>query len=99
MQIAGCFSKTGLSCAVFQSTVNRMNSKTKHAASGSGLLGVAIFAITLPMTRLATGTADVPELSPWFATLGRAALAGGLSIVFLLATRSRWPDTRRVAPT
>ncbi|MFM2049616.1 MAG: hypothetical protein RL682_107, partial [Pseudomonadota bacterium] len=31
-----------------------------------GLLGVAIFAVTLPMTRLATGTADAPQLSPWF---------------------------------
>ena len=29
-----------------------------------GLLGVVIFALTLPMTRLATGTVDAPQLSP-----------------------------------
>jgi drug/metabolite transporter (DMT)-like permease len=56
-----------------------------------GLLGVAIFAVTLPMTRLATGTAAAPQLSPWFVTFGRAALAGMLSIAFLTLTRSRWP--------
>lgn len=58
-----------------------------------GVLGVVIFAVTLPMTRLATGTADAPQLSPWFVTFGRAALAGGLSLVFLLATRSRLPTS------
>ncbi len=56
-----------------------------------GVLGVAMFAITLPMTRLATGTAAAPQLSPWFVTLGRAALAGALSVVFLLATRTPRP--------
>ena len=58
-----------------------------------GVLGVAIFAVTLPMTRLATGTADAPQLSPWFVTFGRATLAGALSIAFLLFTRSRLPTT------
>jgi drug/metabolite transporter (DMT)-like permease len=56
-----------------------------------GLLGVAVFGLTLPMTRLATGTADAPQLSPWFVTWARAALAGGLSALYLLATRSRRP--------
>jgi len=75
-----------------------MNSKNETRGLWLGLLGVAIFAITLPMTRLATGTADAPQLSPWFVTLGRAALAGGLSIVFLLATRSRWPTPAEWRP-
>ena len=57
-----------------------------------GVLGVAFFAVTLPMTRLATGTQGAPQLSPWFVTLGRAALAGGLSVMFLLATRSPRPQ-------
>ena len=57
-----------------------------------GVLGVAFFAVTLPMTRLATGTQAAPQLSPWFVTLGRAALAGVLSVVFLLATRSPRPQ-------
>ncbi|WKB51501.1 DMT family transporter [Eleftheria terrae] len=48
-----------------------------------GVLGVAIFALTLPMTRLATGGADAPQLSPAFVTFGRAALAGLLSLAWL----------------
>lgn len=56
-----------------------------------GVLGVVVFALTLPMTRLATGTAEAPQLSPWFVTWARAALAGGLSAVYLLFTRSRLP--------
>jgi drug/metabolite transporter (DMT)-like permease len=63
-----------------------------------GLLGVAIFAMTLPMTRLAVGPADAPQLSPLFVTAGRAALAALLSIAFLLLTRAPWPP-RRVWPT
>lgn len=63
-----------------------------------GVLGVATFAVTLPMTRLATGTAAAPLLSPWFVTMARAALAGGLSLVFLLATRSRWPTAAERKP-
>ena len=56
-----------------------------------GVLGVAFFAVTLPMTRLATGSAAAPQLSPWFVTFARAALAGGLSIVMLLALRAPRP--------
>lgn len=63
-----------------------------------GVLGVAIFGITLPATRLATGTAEHPQLSPWFVTLGRAALAGLLSATFLLVTRSRRPQRHQLRP-
>jgi drug/metabolite transporter (DMT)-like permease len=63
-----------------------------------GVLGVAIFALTLPMTRLATGSVDAPQLSPWFVTFGRAALAGALSLVFLLATGSRFPTVAQRKP-
>ena len=63
-----------------------------------GLVGVTVFAITLPMTRMATGTADMPLLSPWFVTFGRAVLAGVLSIAVLLATRSPWPRAEHRAP-
>jgi drug/metabolite transporter (DMT)-like permease len=63
-----------------------------------GLVGVTVFALTLPMTRRATGTADAPQLSPWFVTWARAALAGGLSAVFLLATRSRLPTPAERGP-
>jgi drug/metabolite transporter (DMT)-like permease len=56
-----------------------------------GFVGVAIFALTLPMTRLAVGTADAPLMSGVFIALGRAAVAATLSAAFLLATRAPWP--------
>jgi drug/metabolite transporter (DMT)-like permease len=56
-----------------------------------GFLGVAIFALTLPMTRLAVGTPDAPLMSGLFVALGRAAVAAALSAVFLVATRAPWP--------
>ena len=57
-----------------------------------GLLGVTIFALTLPMTRLAVGPADDPQLPPLFVTAGRAALAGLLALVYLAVTRSPRPS-------
>jgi drug/metabolite transporter (DMT)-like permease len=48
-----------------------------------GLLGVTLFAATLPMTKLAVGTTADPQLSPWFITFGRAAVASLLSILYL----------------
>jgi drug/metabolite transporter (DMT)-like permease len=56
-----------------------------------GAAGVAIFALTLPMTRLAVGTLESPHLSGVFIALGRAAVAGLLSALFLLATRAPLP--------
>jgi len=53
-----------------------------------GLLGVVIFAMTLPMTKLAVGTAADPQLPPQFVTAGRAAFAGLLSIAYLWLTRA-----------
>ena len=63
-----------------------------------GLLGVIIFGLTLPMTRLATGTVDAPQMSPWFVTWARAALAGGLSAIYLLAVRAPWPLAEQRGP-
>ncbi|OGB15978.1 MAG: multidrug DMT transporter permease [Burkholderiales bacterium RIFCSPLOWO2_12_67_14] len=54
-----------------------------------GLVGITLFAATLPMTRLAVGSAEAPQLSPWFVTFGRAAVAGVLSMAYLL-----WQHTR-----
>jgi drug/metabolite transporter (DMT)-like permease len=51
-----------------------------------GILGVVIFAMTFPMTRLAVGTVEAPQLSPWFSAFGRAAVAGLLSLVYLAIT-------------
>jgi drug/metabolite transporter (DMT)-like permease len=54
-----------------------------------GLVGITLFAATLPMTRLAVGALQAPQLSPWFVTFGRAAVAGLLSLGYLLWQRSR----------
>jgi drug/metabolite transporter (DMT)-like permease len=63
---------------------------------GLGLLGVTIFALTLPMTRLAVGTAQAPLLSGQFVAFGRASVAGILSALLLLATRAPWPTPEQV---
>lgn len=56
-----------------------------------GLLGVSIFAVTTPMTRLAVGDAAAPQLSPLFVTAGRAAVAGLLSLLYLGLTAAPRP--------
>ena len=55
-----------------------------------GALGVLMFAMTLPMTRLAVGDRFAPQLDPGFVTAGRAAGAGLLS--------AAWLAWHRVAP-
>ena len=59
-----------------------------------GALGMLIFAGTIPMTRLATGSAQAPQLSPFFIAFGRAGIAGLLSAAFLLITRAPWPHRK-----
>jgi drug/metabolite transporter (DMT)-like permease len=56
-----------------------------------GLLGIVIFSVTLPMTRLAVGTPDAPQMSGLFIAMGRAVVAAGLSAALLLATRAPLP--------
>ena len=63
-----------------------------------GFLGIVIFALTLPMTRMATGTVDAPQMSPWFVTWARAALAGVLSGIYLLAVRAPRPTPSQRGP-
>ena len=63
-----------------------------------GLLGVTIFALTLPMTRLAVGTVDAPQMSGVFVALGRAVVAALLSIGFLIATRAPLPRREDLLP-
>ncbi len=75
-----------------------------HSASargmGLGLLGVVIFAMTLPMTRLAVGTAAEPQLSPLFVSVARAAIAALCSLGWLAwigAPRPRRADLPALA--
>jgi len=56
-----------------------------------GAVGVMIFALSIPMTRLASGSLDAPQLPAVFVAIGRAALAGLLAAVWLLATRAPRP--------
>jgi drug/metabolite transporter (DMT)-like permease len=57
-----------------------------------GVLAMAMFGMTLPMTELATGGAAGAQLSPWFVTCGRAVVAALLSAAWLLAQRAAWPQ-------
>ena len=66
-----------------------MNNAQEREALVWGLVGVTLFAATLPMTRLAVGPTDAPQLSPWFVTFGRAAVAGLLSIAYLWLQHAR----------
>jgi drug/metabolite transporter (DMT)-like permease len=52
--------------------------------------------MTLPMTRLAVGPADDPQLPPLFVTAGRAALAGLLGLVWLTVTRAPRPRSTQL---
>ncbi len=56
-----------------------------------GLLGIVIFSVTLPMTRMAVGTPDAPQMSGFFIAMGRAVVAALLSAGFLLLTRAPLP--------
>jgi len=57
-----------------------------------GALGMLVFAFTIPMTRLASGSSEAPQLGPVFVALGRAGVAGLLSLGYLLATRAPRPQ-------
>jgi len=65
--------------------------QTKDATMGLvyGLLGVIIFSITLPATRIA-----LTEFDPVFVGLGRAIIATGLSLILLISTRQPIPSWR-----
>ncbi len=60
-----------------------------------GAIGVLIFSLTMPMTKIAMA-GDV--LSPWFVWAGRAVLAAVAGIVYLLATRAQMPQRKAWLP-
>jgi len=69
---------------------------------GLGLVAVLLFSLTVPVTKIAVldGPASAePQLSPWFVTFGRAAVAGMLSVVYLAYLHVRgtlvWPRGRQ----
>lgn len=70
---------------------DRQHSRAASRGLLLGLVGVVIFALTLPMTRLAVGTPEAPQMSGAFLAMGRAVVAAALSIAFLLLTRAPLP--------
>lgn len=70
-----------------QMVQNRCEMHEQHARRGVlwGLVGVVIFSVSLPMTRIA-----VTELDPVFVAMARGLLAALLSVVALVVTRSPW---------
>jgi drug/metabolite transporter (DMT)-like permease len=63
-----------------------------------GVVGVFIFALSIPMTRLAGGSAAAPQLDPAFVAFGRAVVAGLLSVAYLAATGARRPRSGEWGP-
>jgi drug/metabolite transporter (DMT)-like permease len=63
-----------------------------------GMMGVVIFAMTLPMTRLAVGNIQDPQPLPFplFVTMGRAAGAALLSILWLVLQRAPRPEREQL---
>ena len=66
----------------------------RHEGRGMllGFIGVAVFSLTLPATRIA-----VVEMDPVVVGLGRAILAAGVALVILLVTRQRLPGADGVS--
>jgi drug/metabolite transporter (DMT)-like permease len=57
-----------------------------------GAMAVLLFAMTIPMTRLANGSLEHPQWPPLFVAAARAALAGALALAHLLWVRAARPQ-------
>jgi drug/metabolite transporter (DMT)-like permease len=58
-----------------------------------GALAVLLFAMTIPMTRVANGSVQSPQLPPLFVAVSRGAIAGLLALAYLWAVRAKRPFT------
>src|SRR5688572_10304309 len=83
-----------------QSSVLKTTSGWSPATRGwlLGALGVGIFALSIPMTRLASGSAAEPQLPAVFVAIGRAALPGLFAALWLLGTRAPRPRPEQWRP-
>ena len=70
-------------------TTDRQDRKAARQALLLGMLGVVIFGLTLPATRLA-----VADFDPLFVTAGRSLVAGALAALTLLWARPAPPQRR-----
>ncbi len=64
-----------------------MHLSTGNRGYAYGLIGVFIFAMTLPFTRMA-----VTEFNPVFLSIGRTVGAAALAVPLLVATKQKWPS-------
>ncbi|XGV95203.1 MAG: DMT family transporter [Leptolyngbya sp. BL-A-14] len=69
--------------------ITRSESQKELAGFVYGLVGVLVFSLTLPATRIAVSGFD-----PVFVGLGRAVVAAGLSFILLIVTRQPMPPLR-----
>lgn len=60
-----------------------------------GFVGVAAFSFSVPLTRIAVGSAGTPGLDPLLVGCGRAVVAAALAVVALGVTRTRFPTARQ----
>lgn len=63
-----------------------------------GFLGVAMFALGIPMLRLAVGPNSDPQLTPQFVAAGRAACAGLMSLLYLYFSSAPRLQRRDISP-
>ena len=78
-----------MECAV--SAAAERDARNLRTGLWLGLVGVTIFALTLPVTRIAVGTPEAPQLSGFFVATARATLAAIASLFFLAFTRAPVP--------
>ena len=78
--------------------VNKLPPQQVRQGLWLGVVGVVIFALTLPLTRIAVGTAEAPQMSGVFVATGRAVVAALLSLPFLWLTRAPMPRREDLLP-
>ena len=71
--------------------MNQLSSRTENEIEGLiyGSIGILVFSLTLPATRIA-----VADLDPIFVGLGRAIVAAALALILLIITRQKLPPRR-----
>jgi len=76
---------------VLKKKLSKMSNESKGFILG--FIGILIFSVTSAVTKLALGTSN-DQLSPQFITFGRAALAGSLSLIYLIIFKKKIPKLK-----
>ncbi len=69
--------------------------QTSTSGLAWGFVGVAAFSFSVPLTRIAVGSAGTPGLDPLLVGCGRAVVAAALAVVVLGVARTRFPTARQ----